>query len=142
MQSSPRATRTSAPLVRWAILAVFVLLLAAVAWWKGRGSGAVNGYDSLAHHYADQLLSLQIALVDNAQGYAPTLEGLRTGTLRLRGAGAWPSPPAGVTVFERPSKHSFCFAVRHASGAHWYVIYDDVGTGREMPDSREPADCP
>lgn len=140
----PQPTRrTSVSPAIWASLGALVLV-AVGAWWFSTRDTAVptNGFDSIAHHYADQLLSFQIALVDNAQHYEPTLEGLRTGTLRLRGSGAWPTAPDGLTVLERPSKHTFCFAVRHKDGAHWYVIYDDVGTGREMPDSKEPADCP
>lgn len=143
MQPTPRIRKPFSPTI-WILLGALALLIAAGAWFKTRDSGATptNSFDSIAHHYADQLLSFQIALVRDGQRYEPTLEGLRTGILRMRGADAWPTVPDGVTVLERPSKSTFCFAVRHTNGTHWYVVYDDVGTGREMPDSKEPADCP
>ncbi len=120
-----------------------VALIAAGAWWLShRGVSDARAHDSTAHRYADQLLSLQIALASNGQHFEPSLKSLRQNVVKLRGADVWPSVPDGVTVLERPTSQTFCVAVRHVQGEHWYVIYDDVGTAKEMPDSAEPADCP
>lgn len=143
MQPASRAPKKISPRVVWSVAVALGLIALAGAWWSGgRGSNQTRAHDSTAHRYADQLLSLQIALASSGQRFEPTLEGLRVKAVKLRGAGSWPSLPDGVTVLERPTAHTFCVAVRHARGAHWYVIYDDVGTAREMPDSPEPADCP
>jgi hypothetical protein len=120
-----------------------IALIAVSTWWLShRGVSQARAHDSTAHRYADQLLGLQIALASNGQHFEPSLNSLRQNAVKLRGAGVWPSLPDGVTVLERPASQTFCVAVRHARGEHWYVIYDDVGTAKEMPDSKEPADCP
>jgi hypothetical protein len=142
MQPASRAPKKISVGLIGVAFGVLALIAVAGVWWSGRGAGNARGYDSTAHRYADQLLHLQIALASNGRRYEPTLKGLQEKAVKLRGAAAWPSLPDGVTVLERSTAHTFCVALRHARGAHWYVIYDDVGTAREMPDSAEPADCP
>jgi hypothetical protein len=142
MRPATRASRKFAPGLIGVAFGV-VALIAVGAWWLGnRSVGDAKAHDSTAHRYADQLLSLQIALASNGQHFEPSLNRLRQNVVKLRGAGVWPNVPDGVTVLERPAPQTFCVAVRHVQGEHWYVIYDDVGTAKEMPDSKEPADCP
>jgi hypothetical protein len=102
----------------------------------GASSAAV--FDRKALNYANQLLHLQVMLNGEGREIQPSLARLRSVFQARR---AWQNAPDGVIVQEPASNTKYCFAVRHAQGSRWFLVYEDLGTAREMPDSPEMPTC-
>lgn len=95
-------------------------------------------FDRMALNHANQLLHFQVMLNGEGKPIQPTLEKLREIFLARN---AWQDAPDGVIVLEPPSTTKYCFAVRHAQGSQWYLVYEDLGTARQMPDTGQVPTC-
>ncbi len=115
-------------------------VLAGAIWGvlKLQSTASTAAFDRMALNYANQLLHLQVMLNGEGREIQPSLARLR-GVFQSRNA--WQDAPDGVIVQEPASATEYCFAVRHAQGSRWYLVYEDLGTAKEMPDSLETPSC-
>lgn len=128
----------------WVWLAGVVVLAGAI--WgmlNLRGPSSTNAnntgaFDRKALNYANQLLHLQVMLNGEGREIQPSLARLRS---VFQSRNAWQNAPDGVIVREPASNTKYCFAVRHAQGSRWFLVYEDLGTAKEMPDSPETPSC-
>jgi hypothetical protein len=117
-----------------------VVVLAGATWGVLNLQSTTNtaAFDRKALNYANQLLHLQVMLNGEGREIQPSLARLHSVFQARR---AWQDAPDGVIVQEPASNTKYCFAVRHAQGSRWFLVYEDLGTAREMSDSPETPTC-
>lgn len=140
LQRDQPGQRALTPLEKGARWGLGLVVIAGALWVATnlRGSSDTAAHDRAARDHANQLLHLQVMLNGEGQPIQPTLARLRA---VFQARNAWQDAPNGVIVLEPASRTKYCFAVRHAQGSRWYLVYEDLGTAREVQGSDQTPTC-